>query len=72
MSRSSQGRAWRDRRDLEVSSSCDDTITPECLQAMYSIPTVPPTAPNNSLYVTGFGGQVANADDVQVQNLPPV
>ncbi|RDX44428.1 subtilisin-like protein [Lentinus brumalis] len=65
MSRSSQGRAWRDRRDLEVSSSCDDTITPECLQAMYSIPTVPPTAPNNSLYVTGFGGQVANADDVQ-------
>ncbi len=37
-----------------------------CLQAMYNIPTTPAQASNNTLYVTGLGGDVANLNDLQV------
>ncbi|KAI0690236.1 peptidase S8/S53 domain-containing protein [Cerioporus squamosus] len=64
MFHSTKGRSRRNRRNSGVSSSCEDTITPDCLQAMYKIPTTPATAANNSLYVTGLCGQVASTDDL--------
>ncbi|RPD75551.1 subtilisin-like protein [Lentinus tigrinus ALCF2SS1-7] len=64
MFHSSNSRTRRTRRDAGA-SSCEDTMTPQCLQTMYNIPSAPATAQNNSLYVTGLGGQVASTSDLQ-------
>ncbi|OSD01496.1 subtilisin-like protein [Trametes coccinea BRFM310] len=47
-----------------VPASCDKQITPQCLQALYNIPTAPATAQGNSLAVSGFGGEIANKGDL--------
>ncbi|RPD61265.1 subtilisin-like protein [Lentinus tigrinus ALCF2SS1-6] len=46
-------------------SACAESISPSCLQSMYNIPTDPATAPNNSLYISGYGDEIANIDDLK-------
>ncbi|KAI0738976.1 Pro-kumamolisin, activation domain-containing protein [Daedaleopsis nitida] len=53
------------RTDADVPPTCEEVTTPRCLQALYNIPATPASATNNSLYVSGFGGQVASQDDLQ-------
>ncbi|KAM5533365.1 hypothetical protein V8D89_012973 [Ganoderma adspersum] len=48
-----------------VPTSCASSINPHCLQALYNIPTMPATSPDNSLYVSGLGGESANPNDLQ-------
>ena len=49
-----------------VPAACDTQITPECLQALYNIPTTSATATGNSLAVSGFIEEIPNADDLTV------
>ncbi|TFK88152.1 subtilisin-like protein [Polyporus arcularius HHB13444] len=49
----------------DIPSQCAQVITPQCLQAIYNIPPTPATAAGNSLGVSGFGGEVANHDDLK-------
>ncbi|EJF57700.1 subtilisin-like protein [Dichomitus squalens LYAD-421 SS1] len=49
----------------DVPSSCAQITTPQCLQALYNIPSVPATAAGNSLGVSGFSNEVANQTDLQ-------
>lgn len=51
----------------DIPSQCAQVITPQCLQAIYNIPPTPATAAGNSLGVSGFGGEVANPDDLKVK-----
>ncbi|KAJ7733969.1 family S53 protease [Mycena metata] len=44
--------------------SCTDTLTPACLQELYSIPTTPATQKSNTLGVAGFLDQFANQADL--------
>lgn len=48
----------------DVPASCADEITPECLQALYNIPSTPATFGN--ITVTGFFGEIANQTDLEV------
>ncbi|KAM5532455.1 hypothetical protein V8D89_013871 [Ganoderma adspersum] len=48
-----------------IDSSCTQTMTPQCLQEIYNIPTTPVTAPGNSIGVSGFANEVANQTDLQ-------
>ncbi|THU96529.1 family S53 protease [Dendrothele bispora CBS 962.96] len=51
------------KRANSAPSSCDDTVTPACLQALYGIPSTPATQSSNKLGVSGFNGLFAeNAD----------
>ena len=52
----------------DVPSSCAQTITPQCLQAIYNIPSTPATAVGNSIGVSGFANEVANQTDFQVSH----
>ncbi|KAF7314956.1 Subtilisin-like protein [Mycena indigotica] len=45
-------------------ASCNTTITPACLQALYNIRTTPAVNQNNSIGVAGFGNQFANQADL--------
>ncbi|KAF7375849.1 Peptidase S53 domain-containing protein [Mycena sanguinolenta] len=47
-----------------VAASCDDTITPTCLQDIYGIPATPATQSTNKLGVSGFIDQWANEADL--------
>ena len=49
-----------------IPDTCDNQITPECLQAMYNIPTAPVSASGNSLTVVGFLNDIPNRDDLGV------
>ena len=40
-----------------------------CVQALYNLPTVPATASNNSIAVSGFLGEVANQTDLTVRHV---
>ncbi|KAJ6504169.1 subtilisin-like protein [Mycena vitilis] len=66
------GRLTRDLqlRRASVDPSCDSSvptglITPKCLQDLYGIPATPATAPNNTILVTGYEGQFAQAADLK-------
>ncbi|KAI0676454.1 family S53 protease-like protein [Trametes maxima] len=48
-----------------LSSNCTDSISPQCLRALYNIPLGTSTVANNSLAVSGFGGEVANITDLE-------
>ncbi|KAI0740355.1 family S53 protease-like protein [Earliella scabrosa] len=48
----------------DVPASCADEITPECLQALYNIPSAPATFGN--ITVTGFFGEIANQTDLEL------
>ncbi|KAF7294544.1 Subtilisin-like protein [Mycena indigotica] len=47
-----------------VPSSCKNTMTPTCLQALYSIPTTAATNKTGSIGVAGFDDQFANQADL--------
>lgn len=47
-------------------SSCSTSITPACLESLYSIPTTPATNKANSIGVTGYGDQYANQADLKL------
>ncbi|KAJ7065772.1 family S53 protease-like protein [Mycena amicta] len=54
----------------DVPASCDSAdpnvlITPTCLQELYGIPTTPATSPNNTLLVTGYVAEWAQATDLK-------
>ena len=49
-----------------VDASCDQVITPTCLQTLYGIPTTAATNQDNQLGVSGFIEQFANKNDLQV------
>lgn len=38
----------------QIDPSCANTITPQCLQDLYDIPTTPATQPSNRIAVPGF------------------
>ncbi|THH29754.1 hypothetical protein EUX98_g4430 [Antrodiella citrinella] len=48
-----------------VPSSCAKTVTPACVQALYSVPTTPATEKTNTLGVSGFIQQYANQADLK-------
>ncbi|KAJ6606083.1 subtilisin-like protein [Mycena vulgaris] len=50
--------------DATPAASCNATITPSCLQALYNIPTTAATNKNNVIGVAGFGDQFANQADL--------
>ncbi|KAJ7932752.1 subtilisin-like protein [Mycena leptocephala] len=50
--------------DATPAASCNATITPSCLQALYNIPTTPAVNKNNVIGVAGFGDQFANQADL--------
>lgn len=47
-----------------VPSTCETTVTPSCLQALYDIPTILATSTKNTLGVAGFHNQFANQADL--------
>ena len=51
-----------------VPSSCSNSITPACLQALYNIPLDAATQSSNKLGVTGYDEQDANAGDLAVRS----
>ena len=61
-------RASRRRRSKRASvpAKCDTQITPDCLQALYNIPTTAASATGNSLGVSVFIEEIANQDDLTV------
>ncbi|KAI0690231.1 peptidase S8/S53 domain-containing protein [Cerioporus squamosus] len=52
-------------RETGPPAACAQAITPSCLQKMYNIPPDRATAKENSLYMSGFGQEVANLDDLK-------
>ncbi|KAK1229126.1 hypothetical protein PQX77_007831 [Marasmius sp. AFHP31] len=46
-------------------TSCNNNVTPACLQALYGIPTAPATQSSNRLGVTGFIDQWAQNADLE-------
>ncbi|TRM64249.1 peptidase S8/S53 domain-containing protein [Schizophyllum amplum] len=48
-----------------VPASCNNVITPACLQALYGIPATPATQSSNKLGVTGFIEQYAQKADLR-------
>ncbi|KAI5892804.1 subtilisin-like protein [Schizophyllum commune H4-8] len=50
--------------DDAVPASCNTTVVPSCLQALYETPATPATVPSNRIGVTGFIGQWAQLDDL--------
>ncbi|KAI0644035.1 family S53 protease-like protein [Trametes meyenii] len=51
--------------DATVPSSCKNTITPQCLQALYGIPTTRASVSTNTLAVSGFIDEFANQADLR-------
>ena len=53
-----------------VPASCENTITPACLQALYNTTGFTPQATNvNQIGVAGYLGEFANDADLQVSKL---
>ncbi|KAI0777411.1 family S53 protease [Trametes elegans] len=50
--------------DATVPASCQSSITPACVQALYGIPTAPANVSTNQLAVSGFIEQFANQKDL--------
>ncbi|KAJ7184593.1 subtilisin-like protein [Mycena filopes] len=50
--------------DATPAASCNATITPSCLQALYNIPTTAAKNKNNVIGVAGFDDQFANQADL--------
>ncbi|KAF8806309.1 subtilisin-like protein [Phlegmacium glaucopus] len=51
---------------VTVDASCNRTITITCLQQLYNAVGVVPSAANNSIGITGYLGQFANIQDLQL------
>ncbi|TFY57291.1 hypothetical protein EVJ58_g7105 [Rhodofomes roseus] len=52
-------------RDVTPCGSGSPNMVPECLQAMYGIPTTPATQSSNQIAVTGYDGIYAEQADLQ-------
>ena len=53
-----------------LASSCNTTITPACLRALYNTSTYVPVSTNvNQLAIAGYDDQFANYADLQVDSL---
>ncbi|KZV83885.1 subtilisin-like protein [Exidia glandulosa HHB12029] len=46
-------------------ASCEQAVTPQCLQQLYGIPTTPAKQASNKLGVTGYLGQFAQTADLE-------
>jgi len=55
------------KNNSAVSPTCNDQITPSCLNALYNISYTPVSTKNNSLGVAGYLNQYANHADLQVR-----
>lgn len=51
-----------------VPPGCADTITPQCVQALYNIPNAPATARGNAIVVAAIGDEIASLADVEVRS----
>ena len=57
-------------RDTSSIPSCNTTITPACLRALYNTSSYVPVSTNvNKLAIAGYDGQFANYADLQVGNI---
>ncbi|EJD45534.1 family S53 protease-like protein [Auricularia subglabra TFB-10046 SS5] len=54
----------RERSADASPASCEDMVTPACVQALYGVPTAPATQPSNVLAITGFNEQYASQADL--------
>ncbi|KAI0633307.1 family S53 protease-like protein [Trametes polyzona] len=52
-------------RRAGVDASCDDAMTPACLQALYNIPTTPASQKSNTLAVSSFVSSFASKADLK-------
>ncbi|KAK7682815.1 hypothetical protein QCA50_014199 [Cerrena zonata] len=52
-------------RDETIDPSCNDTITPKCLQELYGIPTTPATQSSNQIAVPGLIDFFAQFSDLK-------
>lgn len=52
-----------------VAASCNQVVTPTCLQTLYGIPATAATNQDNQLGVSGFIEQFANKNDLQVRGV---
>ncbi len=50
------------KRANSAPSSCNNVVTPACLQALYGIPATPATQSSNKLAVSGFLDQYAQVE----------
>jgi tripeptidyl-peptidase-1 len=53
-------------RAAGVPASCNSTITPKCLEALYQFPSTPARDLKNTLLVTAYQGQYAEQADLSV------
>ncbi|KAJ7613070.1 family S53 protease [Roridomyces roridus] len=53
------------KRVADVAASCATTMTPSCIQSMYSIPTTKSTSVNNILGVSGYLDEWVNSQDLR-------
>ena len=60
----SRRRSEAQKRALDP--SCNSTITPACLEALYGIPIIPAINKKNKLLETGYKGQWVNNTDLKV------
>ncbi|KAI9066581.1 family S53 protease-like protein [Trametes sanguinea] len=51
-------------RRASADASCNDAITPSCLQALYNLPTTPATQQSNTLAVTSIEASSASKSDL--------
>jgi tripeptidyl-peptidase-1 len=57
-------------QDASSIPSCNTTITPACLRALYGTSSYVPVSTNvNKIAIAGYGDQFANYADLQVGNL---
>ncbi|KAF9063695.1 family S53 protease [Rhodocollybia butyracea] len=54
------------RRINTAPASCNDAMTPTCLQDLYAIPSTPATQSSNGLAVSGFINEFAEESDLQI------
>lgn len=57
-------RSQSSSNSTSIPSSCHSITTPACIQDLYGIPKTLATQSNNKLFVSGFGGEYANKQDL--------
>jgi tripeptidyl-peptidase-1 len=63
------GTATNGTQPTTVPSSCDSIVTPDCLEAIYGLPTALATQSSNQIAVAGYLGQYAQQADLTVRPL---
>ncbi len=62
-----KAKASRNIAGRAVPSSCEDEITPTCLQDLYGIPSNPPVRTSNFISVSEYEEEYASVADLQVK-----